>query len=95
MEFGGDNAYRQAPGLTMTDVPDGVVVADTEGAALHVLNPTAAAVLILCDGNQNLQSIARLLQEEFSLADIPLQDVRGCVEQLLQLGLISPADGTE
>ena len=34
--------YRQVPGLAMTDVPDGVVVADAEGAALHVLNPTAA-----------------------------------------------------
>jgi hypothetical protein len=87
--------YRQVPGLAMTDVPDGAVVADAEGAALHVLNPTAAAVLILCDGNQNLRSIAQVLQEEFSLAEPPLRDVSACVEQLLELGLISPAGGTE
>jgi hypothetical protein len=95
MGSGDNSAYRQVPGLAMTEVPDGVVVADAEGAALHVLNPTAAAVLILCDGNQNLRSIAQVLQEEFSLLELPLRDVSACVEQLLDLGLISPAGGTE
>lgn len=90
-----DTSYRQVPGLAMTDVPDGVVVTDADGVALHVLNPTAAAVLILSDGNQTLQSIAQLLQEEFALAQPPLEDVRECIEQLLEQKLIAPADGTD
>jgi len=95
MTPGEHKTYRQVPGLAMTDVPDGVVVADAEGAALHVLNPTAATVLILCDGNQDLHAIAQVLKEEFSLAEAPLRDVQACAERLLEQGLISPTGGTE
>ena len=88
-----DNAtkiFQQVPGLSMTDVPDGSVVCDAEGSQLHFLNPTAAAVLLLCDGSLEPEKIAQILMEEFLLSSPPLQDVNDCIEDLQRLALVVP-----
>jgi hypothetical protein len=89
MTHGDTTFYRQRPNLVVTDVPDGVVVSDETGTVLHVLNPTAAAILMLCDGSLGANQIAVLLKEECFLTQPPLDDVMTCLRDLSEHGLVT------
>jgi pyrroloquinoline quinone biosynthesis protein D len=56
------------------------------------LNPTAAEVLELCDGERTLQDIVGVLSERYDGSDVG-DDVRGLVDAMTQRGLLvdSPA----
>ena len=58
-------------------VPEGVVR----------LNPTAAEVLELCDGERSLDEIVVALSDRYDGADLD-NDVRGLVDALSQKGLV-------
>jgi pyrroloquinoline quinone biosynthesis protein D len=61
-------------------VPEGVVR----------LNPTAAEVLELCDGERSLEEIVGALAARYGGADLR-DDVRGLVEGMTQKGLVVDA----
>jgi pyrroloquinoline quinone biosynthesis protein D len=61
-------------------IPEGVVR----------LNPTAAAVLELCDGERSLEEIVGTLSERYEGADVR-DDVQGLVDGLSQRGLVVDA----
>jgi pyrroloquinoline quinone biosynthesis protein D len=54
------------------------------------LNPTAFAVLELCDGERSLDDIVDALTEQYSGADLN-DDVRGMVEAMTERGLLVDA----
>ena len=54
------------------------------------LNPTAAEVLGLCDGDRSLDDIVSLLCERYSGSDVG-DDVRGLVQAMAQKGLLIDA----
>jgi pyrroloquinoline quinone biosynthesis protein D len=62
-------------------IPEGVVK----------LNPTAAEVLALCDGERSVDDIAGVLSERYDGADIR-DDVAELVEAMAQKGLVIDAD---
>jgi hypothetical protein len=80
--------YRAREGLEPSEVDDGYVIYDEVNAKVLFLNPTAAAVLELCDGVSDLRSIASMLQSEFDLPHAPEADVAACLESLLSQGLV-------
>ena len=51
------------------------------------LNPTAAEVLGLCDGERSLEDIVGVLSERYDGSDVG-DDVRGLVEAMTQKGLL-------
>lgn len=55
------------------------------------LNPTAVAVLELCDGERSVDDIVGVLNERYAGADVG-QDVRGLVDAMGQRGLLLDAD---
>ena len=61
-------------------IPEGVVK----------LNPTAAEVLALCDGERTLEEIVGALSERYAGADVG-DDVRELVDALAQQGLVVDA----
>ena len=61
-------------------VPEGVVR----------LNPTAAEVLELCDGERSLDAIVGELSARYDGADVR-DDVRGLVDAMVQKGLVVDA----
>ena len=63
-------------------IPEGVVR----------LNPTAAAVLELCDGERSLDEIVNTLSARYEGADLR-DDVQGLVDGLTQKGLVVDATG--
>lgn len=68
-------------GIQAKPLHDELVLYDTGGSAIHVLNPTAAAVWNLCDGAHSLDEIAAALAVAFAVA--PGEDVRGDVRRIL------------
>jgi pyrroloquinoline quinone biosynthesis protein D len=54
------------------------------------LNPTAAEVLGLCDGDRSLDDIVGVLSQRYDGSDVG-DDVRGLVEAMTQRGLLVDA----
>jgi pyrroloquinoline quinone biosynthesis protein D len=54
------------------------------------LNPTAVAVLELCDGERSVEDIVGVLSERYGGADVG-EDVRGLVDAMAQRGLVVDA----
>jgi pyrroloquinoline quinone biosynthesis protein D len=51
------------------------------------LNPTAAEVLALCDGERSLEEIVGVLSERYDGSDVG-DDVRGLVDAMTQRGVL-------
>jgi hypothetical protein len=81
--------YRARQDLDLSEVDDGYVIYDEIGAKVLFLNPTAAAVLELCDGFNDARSIALTLQSEFDLPQAPEADVAACLMSLHSQGLVT------
>ena len=57
----------------------------------HVLNETARAILLLCDGSRTLDEIAAALCETYELDPAAArEDVRLLVEDLIRIGVLIP-----
>lgn len=61
-----------------------------EGAL--VLNPTAASVLELCDGNRSVGDVVALLRERYPGADVGA-DVLDLLTRVRERGLVVNSDG--
>jgi pyrroloquinoline quinone biosynthesis protein D len=71
--------------LRYDDVRDQHVLLVPEGVVR--LNPTAAEVLELCDGERSLDEIVGALSARYDGADLD-DDVRGLVDAMSQKGLV-------
>lgn len=70
---------------------DEIVLFDPRTEGVHALNRTAAAIWDLCDGDRDVESIARAIEAvlaEPAPRDAVLADVRRTVAELHRLGLI-------
>ena len=74
--------------LQYDEVREEHVLLVPEGAVR--LNPTAAAVLELCDGERSLDEIIDTLSASYEGADLR-DDVRGLVDGMTQRGLVVDA----
>ena len=74
--------------LRYDDVREEHMLLVPEGAVR--LNPTAAAVLELCDGERSLDDIAGILNVRYEGADVH-DDVRGLIDAMAQRGLLVDA----
>lgn len=65
-------------------------ILDPEGQVVHVLNPTAAAVWVLCDGTLHLEGIAEEVARVFGSPDPDRvrADVTEAVSTFGRLGLL-------
>jgi hypothetical protein len=86
----------RAPGLMVAERPERLVVHQRpaphpgQGPALqtHTLNNTAALVFEMCSGTDSVEQIAGELQNTFNLETSPLAEVRRCLEELTELGMV-------
>jgi len=79
---------QKADGLDIHLVEDHCVVFDTVCDRIHYLNPTAALVLELCDGNRPPTEIAALVREAYGLATTPLDEITRCLSSLKEMGIV-------
>ena len=75
-------------GLDVHEVDDGLVIYDTGNDRVHYLNETASLVFALCDGERDAEAIAGLLQQAWALEAPPSTEVRECLEQLREEGVL-------
>jgi hypothetical protein len=79
---------RQADGLEVHEVDDGLVVYDQKADRVHYLNASASVVFELCSGQRTLEQIAAIVAEAWRLPSAPGTDVAGCVGQLRSEGVL-------
>lgn len=77
--------------LVVRELADETLVYDVEGHRAHCLNPTAALVWGLCDGENTVPRIAEKMGERLS-ARVPDEVVRLALDQLADRGLLAPGD---
>jgi hypothetical protein len=80
--------YVKADGLEVNRMPDGYVVYDAEHDKVHYLNPAASMIFELCGETTTLVAITDYLQEAYTLSAPPAGDVRACLEELADEGII-------
>lgn len=71
---------KRKENLVLEEIDEELLVADFSDAQLHVLNPTAAAIWEMCDGEHTIEQIADSLAEYFHL---PAEEVRRDVAKVL------------
>ena len=83
---------RPAAGVIGRDSGDEYLFRSPDGGRIHVLNGTARAIYLLCDGSRTIEDVAAELSARYEV-DPPTagDDVRELVEELLGLGLLAPS----
>lgn len=80
---------ERTPNISEYEVEEEVVLYDPRSDSAHVLNPTAAIVWWLCDGDHKVRDIARELGDLYDKEpDSVRPDVEEIVEGFLKSGLI-------
>ena len=75
------NPLARREGLVIQEMPDEVLVYDTNTNKAHCLNKTAAFVWKSCDGSHSINDIAGLMEKEFG-ANVPDDLVWLAIDQL-------------
>ena len=86
-----DSGHPQAsPYLMAEPVRTSLAVYNPEHNTTHLLNPSAARVLALCDGSRSADAIAAELRRELDPDSEPTDaDVGAAIDLLIQTGLVS------
>jgi len=87
-EHNGEDPPRRVAGLEVHIVDEQVIVYEANSDRIHFLNPTAAMVLELCNGQHSVTEITGLVAEMYALADAPLREINDALSQLKAAGLI-------
>ena len=83
---------KHRPGLVVRDSENEAVVLDKQRDLVHQLNPTAAFIWELCDGDHSVGEISEALAEAFEVdSETARRDVESTVDQLADLGLVEAA----
>ena len=85
-----DDTYVHVEGHEFNQVPDGYVIYQSERDRVHFLNPTAVIVYELCDGKHTVEQIGRFMQQSYSLPAPPLEEVKACLQNLLDEEIVKP-----
>jgi hypothetical protein len=85
----GSDPPRREAGIDIAELPEGLMVRQTEPLRVHQLNNTASVILELCDGHHTLAEIAEVLAGAFGLEAPPLAQVTACVAELRGTGVLA------
>jgi hypothetical protein len=85
-----DSRYTRTPELEVNEVPDGYVVYQSSKDRVHFLNPVAAVIFELCNGNHTTHDIRSILVEGYELSSFPDRDFETALGTMLTEGLIQP-----
>ena len=83
---------RKAADVLELDMEDGLIVYNHDSSLVHHLNPSAALVWRICDGEASVTQLSAEVAEEYSLVRQNVQrDLQGLVAELDALGLVEDA----
>jgi Coenzyme PQQ synthesis protein D (PqqD) len=87
-EPAGSACPEAKPGLDVNEVPDGLVIYDTERDRVHYLNPTAALIFVLCTGDNDEATIAEQVGLAYALDRAPAEETATALANLRAEGLL-------
>ncbi len=70
-----DQYPKRVEGLEVVPADEGYVVYEEENDRIHYLNPVAALIYELCNGDNSTEDIVGLVQQSFGLVDPPVAEV--------------------
>ncbi len=71
------------------DLEEEFLIYDSNGDQVHVLNGTARAIFLLCDGTRRPVEIAEVIVKRFEVEpEQALADVNETLDQLVEIGLL-------
>jgi len=79
---------KRAEGLEVLQADEGYVIYEERNDRVHYLNPVAALIYELCNGDASTESITEMVQQSFDLVDTPAAEVTKALEQMKDEGLI-------
>src|ERR1041384_2287146 len=85
------NPLARREGLVIQEMPDEVLVYDTNTNKAHCLNKTAAFVWKSCDGSHSVNDIAGLMEKEFG-TNVPDDLVWLAIDQLGKDNLLEASE---
>lgn len=84
-----DDKPKRKDSLVLEEMDDDIMLADFTGSQIHTLNPTAAAIWEMCDGEHTLEQIAGELADHYGIGvEAVLQDVEKVVGDFSEKGLL-------
>jgi len=76
--------------VSVDELKDGCVLYDSENELVHILNATAAAIYLSCDGSRSIEEINGEIAQTFHRPpDEILSDTERTIIELEQKGLIT------
>ncbi len=78
----------QAVTVDVDEVDDGLVIFQPHPPQVHYLNNTAALVYVMSTGATSAIEMALGLEQAFDLTATPLAETTGCIDRLVDLGLL-------
>ena len=83
--------------LLVRDLPDGCAVLDMSGNVVHLLNPAAAYIMSLCDGNRTERALTLALRQAVPTLEpeVAEHDVHTALEQLSSAGVLRGRNAPE
>jgi hypothetical protein len=82
-----ENPTRVA-GLEPLPAEDGYIIYEHDQDRVHYLNPVAALIFELCNGECSVAEIVGMVQETFGLAEAPVTEVSAALEKMKAEGLL-------
>lgn len=77
-----------AKDLDINETDDGLIIYQESTDRVHHLNPTAAVIFQLCDGDHDLEGIAEAVGETFGLTEPPEAETKACLSDLVRAQLV-------
>lgn len=92
LEVGPDYVPRKAADVLELDMEDGLIVYNHDSSLVHHLNPSAAIVWRICDGEASVAQLSDEVANEYSLVGHNVQaELQSLVAELDALGLVEDA----
>jgi len=70
-------------------IDDQFVVYEPQADVVHYLNPSAALIFELCDGQHRVSEILELVRDAYSLPGAPVEDIMACLASLKSAGIVN------
>ena len=69
----GEGKFKAVGNFEVSQVPDGFVIYDEANEKVHYLNPSAAVMYMLCDGQRTEDEIISFIKDAYDLGDTDLE----------------------
>ena len=79
---------KRVNGLDISAAEEGFIISSAGSDRICFVNPTAALILELCDGESSVEQIAELVRQAYNLPQAPVEDTRAVLKQLEAEGLL-------